>query len=105
MNLKKVLALAFYLTFLNYNVMSMTKAKIDGLNGPSEPFHNMHILVEPDVYVLYWSLNDTDAIFEVHVKGGYFNFTNIDSRSIEFHHFYFKFFKAQWFGFGFSLDG
>ena len=72
MNFKRSAALILCLAFFNYHVISMTSNK---LNGPSEIFQNMHILVEPDVYIFYWSLNDTDAIFEVHVKGIYF-YTN-----------------------------
>ena len=69
MNFNRSAALILCLTILYYHVISMTSNK---LNGPSELFQNMHILVEPDVYIFYWSLNDTDALFEVHVKGIYF---------------------------------
>ncbi len=33
-------------------------------------------MIEPDIYILYWSLNHTDIIFEVHAKttSGWFSF-------------------------------
>ena len=39
------------------------------INGPSELFEHMLILVEPNVYILFWSSNQSDITFEVHVKG------------------------------------
>ncbi len=72
MNLKTA-ALILYISLLNYHVTSLEKEE---LNGPSELFDNMHILVEPDIYVLYWSVNETDALFEVHVKGKNTSFEN-----------------------------
>jgi hypothetical protein len=35
---------------------------------PSENFVNHLILVEPDVYHLYWNYNETDITGELHVK-------------------------------------
>ena len=38
--------------------------------GPTEKFDNFLILVEPDIYLLYWSINSTsnEIKFEVHYK-------------------------------------
>ena len=72
MNLKTA-ALILYISLLNYHVISLEKEE---LNGPSELFDNMRILVEPDIYVFYWSVNETDALFEVHVKGKNISFDN-----------------------------
>jgi hypothetical protein len=72
MNLKTA-ALILCIFLFNYHVISLEKVE---LNGPSERFDNMHILVEPDIYVFYWSVNETDALFEVHVKGKNISFKN-----------------------------
>ena len=35
---------------------------------PTENYVNHVVLIEPDVYHLYWNYNTTDIVFELHVK-------------------------------------
>ena len=35
---------------------------------PTETYANKKVLVEPDVYILYWNYNSTDITFELQVK-------------------------------------
>ena len=49
---------------------------------PTENYSNHYVLIEPDIYHVFWNNNDTDIKFEVHVKQTY-----------------------GWFGFGLSLNG
>lgn len=45
------------------------------LVAPSEAFQQTLVLIEPDVYLLYWSSNQTHIWFEVHAKtNGWFTF-------------------------------
>jgi hypothetical protein len=36
--------------------------------SPTQTYANKKVLVEPDVYTLYWNYTDVDILFEVHVK-------------------------------------
>lgn len=38
------------------------------LPEPTSPYVNQMILVEPDVYMLYWNYTNDDIVFEIHVK-------------------------------------
>jgi hypothetical protein len=38
------------------------------IEATTESFNNMLVLIKPDIYVLYWSHNDTDILFELHAK-------------------------------------
>ena len=62
---------AFVHLSLMYHGVKMALPNGDSLNvnGPSQIYDNMMILVEPDIYTVYWTLNQTDITFEVHVKG------------------------------------
>lgn len=35
---------------------------------PTEKYANNKVLIEPDVYYLYWNYNKTDVVFEIQVK-------------------------------------
>ena len=35
---------------------------------PTETYANHYVLVDPDVYHVFWNNNDTDITFEVHVQ-------------------------------------
>jgi hypothetical protein len=55
---------------------------IDSAPTPSEEFPNRMILMEPDLYMLYWKYDTSDITFEIHVKN-----------------------SAGWAGFGLSPNG
>lgn len=49
---------------------------INSAPSPTTIYSNKQILVEPDIYVLYWNYTDTDIIFEIHARttGGWVGF-------------------------------
>ena len=49
-------------------IISLLTCCIKSEPNPTETYPNKHILVEPDVYILYWNYTDTDITFEVHVR-------------------------------------
>ena len=49
-------------------ILPIFVVKIFGAPNPTEIYANKIILVEPDVYNLYWNYTETDILFELHVK-------------------------------------
>ncbi len=37
---------------------------------PTDTYLNRMVLVEPNVYILYWNFTDNDILFETHVQNG-----------------------------------
>jgi len=38
--------------------------------SPTAVYTNRLVLVEPNVYILYWNFTDNDILFETHVQNG-----------------------------------
>ena len=56
------------MTFNAIYVISLMIASAYGAPTPTENYANKLVLVEPDVYFLYWNYTDVDILFELHVK-------------------------------------
>lgn len=65
--MKSFARLVFLLFVLIYACSGQNFSYENG-TGPTERFDNFLILVEPDIYLLYWSVNGTEIKFEVHYK-------------------------------------
>ena len=54
--------------FLKFLIVSISLGLMSAAPSPTQEYPNKQVLVEPDIYYLYWVYTDADILFEVHVK-------------------------------------
>ena len=53
---------------LNFLTIFLSLGLMSAAPSPTRDYLNKLILVEPDIYYLYWSYTDADILFEIHAK-------------------------------------
>jgi hypothetical protein len=54
------------LLFISYLLTLITLPRLDC--SPTQAYDNRLELIKPELYILYWSVNQTDIVLEIHAK-------------------------------------